>query len=155
MPMLTRRSLLLGAAASVLLVGCRDKTEPAPRGATVEELAREAAARAEQDLVDEYAIALVDHPSLTTRLTPLAEHHRRHIAALVRPPSPSPSPSTSPSASTARTAAQSLTRLGQLEHRLAGLHLAALPTASPDLGLLLASLAASASANAAALGHRA
>lgn len=152
MSLLTRRALLLGAAAGVVLVGCREKSTPARHVPTADELSRDRAAAAEASLADEYATALAAHPLLAGRLTPLAEHHRRHVAVLVHPTSPSPEPSGS--AAPPVTDGQVLLRLARLEQQLSQAHLAALPAACADLGLLLASLAAAASANAAELGRR-
>jgi len=154
-PSLTRRGLLLAAATTVVLAGCRDKTSTVPHVPTVDEQAREAAGSAERGAADEYAIVLAAYPALAARLTPLADHHARHVAVLVHPASASPSPSPSSSASPAgSTPALALRRLQEVEQRLSATHLAALSAVSPELALLLASRAASAAANAAELGRR-
>lgn len=150
MTSISRRSLLSGAAGVAVLTACRaDRvTPPAPDADTV---ARQAAAAAEQSLVDAYATAIADDPTQQPVLEPLREHHLAHIRALIGPP---PTTTPTPSGALSSAASPTLAQLAASERALSARHLAGLSTAAPALALLLASVAAGAASYAAVLEHR-
>jgi len=115
-------------------------------------LARAAAAATEQGLVDEYDEAVRSLPEQAAQLTTLREHHGLHVNALIHPSTATPTPRATASPVTGSTTAKNVLRsLITAERAAQGQHTIALAVASPELALLLASLAASAAANAAEL----
>ena len=158
---LTRRALLI-TAGSAALVGCTSgakkstgpKPEPDPDAAT---LARRTAAAAELALAGRYEALISSTPALATRLTPLLEHHRKHVGALIPTGA---STATSPTVAASATAApvppqkSALAELAAAERALSAQHVSALQDLPADLAMLLASLAAAAAAHAAELARR-
>jgi hypothetical protein len=158
-PLVTRRELLVAGLLVPLAAACTsDKAaRPTPLPTDADSLARAAAAASEQLAADAYAAAMTAVPALNARLTPLREHHVAHVSALVHPASPSarPTPTTaSPTAPGPGNPARVLAGLAAQERALQSQHTAALKQVSPELALLLASLAAAAAAHDAELRRR-
>ncbi|MCU1603434.1 MAG: hypothetical protein JWO22_4143 [Frankiales bacterium] len=129
----SRRSVLV---ASVLtLAACREKP---PVAVDRDVAVRAAALQRELDLQAAYESVMHLHPSLASRLAPLAADKAAHVAAL---------------GSTTQTssAVSTLTALKALESRTATEHGRAALTASRALAPLLASLSASSACAVAAL----
>ena len=161
-PRPTRRAVLLGvpaAAGLAALASCTsgwDKpVAPAPVNPDVA-LRAEAVLR-EQTLIRAYDTALLAAPALGERLRTLRAEHLTHLTALGAPPesSPtSPTPLVTPGASTTATASQlaaALMGLRSAERAAGAGHTAALRTASVELAVVLATLAASEASHEVAL----
>jgi hypothetical protein len=87
---LNRRRLLRAAATGPLVIafatGCTTETagKSVPlRQPDSDSHVRWRTARAEQELLALYAATLETHPDLADRLNPLAEHHEKHLAAVL------------------------------------------------------------------------
>ncbi|MGA5704760.1 hypothetical protein [Peterkaempfera bronchialis] len=145
----TRRALLsatLGGAA-LTLTACSDGA-PSPRKAATPDpdvVLRRRAAEATTALIAAYDAALTAHPALAARLHPLRAQLLQHRTAFsTTPPTP---PTTAPPTSPP-TPAATLTALAAAERRTADTRITALPTASPELARLLASVAAAGAVHA-------
>jgi hypothetical protein len=84
-PVLTRRSVLLGAGAAAL-AGCTGQASgpasPSPAAPAPDERLRRAVAVAEAELVALYAAARAAHPDLADALAQVEARHRKHSAAI-------------------------------------------------------------------------
>ncbi|WP_162824070.1 hypothetical protein [Peterkaempfera bronchialis] len=148
----TRRALLsatLGGAA-LTLTACSDGA-PSPRKAATPDpdvALRRRAAEATTALIAAYDAALTAHPALAARLHPLRAQLLQHRTAFsTTPPTPPTPPTTAPPTSPP-TPAATLTALAAAERRTADTRITALPTASPELARLLASVAAAGAVHA-------
>jgi hypothetical protein len=116
---------------------------------------------AERRLLEKYEATIARHPSLTTRLAPLRDDHRAHLAALeqelgLAPATPTAAPSASGSATPAATAtpgpaalaavpgtpAAAVTALRAAEKTAAAARVLSCLTAPDDRAPLLASIGA-------------
>ncbi|MFJ1758002.1 DUF4439 domain-containing protein [Kitasatospora sp. NPDC088134] len=153
----TRRTFLaLGAFAGLALpVGCTGGSDrpPAPQQQQDPDAVLRLRQLAATDaLLADYDAAAAASPADAARLGDLREDVLQHRTALARS-LPADSPSPSPSASASATApARGVAELAAAERRTAGLRLADLAAASPELARTLAAVAASGAAHAAALG---
>ena len=129
----SRRQLL--AAAALLPVAACTTSDDRPARVDPDDALRAAAVERERALLSSYDAVLAALPTLAARLAPLRAEHEQHLAALAAP-SPSPSPSAAP---TVRTVAQ----LVALERTTAAAHATDALSASRELAMVLASLAAS------------
>lgn len=129
-----------------------------PPGPSPEVRTLRAAISAEQALVGRYQKVLAAHPDLAASLRPILAQHQDHLSQLksrlIVPPHVTPSPTASASASASpppASAGAALADLGRAERAAAAAQLTRLPTATPSLAQLLASIAASETTHAVAL----
>ena len=146
------------AAGLAALTSCTSggDTQPAPVHPDVG--LRAEAVQRERTLIRAYDAALLAAPALGDRLRALRDEHLTHLGALGAPPESaptSPAPMVTPGTSAERTAAQLAALLAALRsaERAAGAgHTAGLRTASAELAVVLATLAASEASHEVALG---
>ena len=140
------------AAGLAALASCTSggDTPVAPAPVNPDVALRAAAVLREQTLIRAYDAALLAAPALGDRLRALRGEHLTHLGALDAPPESLP---TSPApAVTPATPAAHLARLRSAERVAGAGHTADLRTASADLAVVLATLAASEASHEVALG---
>ncbi|MEU9232765.1 hypothetical protein [Streptomyces subrutilus] len=151
----SRRSLLTGAAGTVLLAGCSDAGPPGgDTGIPPERRMREAAVRDSARLLERYDATAAAHPALAARLAPLRAAVAAHAAAFSLTPPGAPSAAASPpggkgAAAPAPSAepvapkpADALTALADAERSLSEARTIDLAGAPGELARMLASVAA-------------
>ncbi|MER5493914.1 hypothetical protein [Streptomyces sp. NPDC002490] len=155
-----RRSLLAGAAGTVLLTGCTADGDDGPAGAarkqsSAAERARRSTAEESRALGALYDRVGTAHPALAERLAPLRAAVARHEAAFARVGA-SPSPTAPPSPSASAPAAPppvpddprgALAALAERERKLAGARTERALEVPGELARLLASVAAAGAAH--------
>ncbi|WTW94616.1 hypothetical protein OG216_14995 [Streptomycetaceae bacterium NBC_01309] len=143
----TRRTVLtgLGALAAVGLgaTACTsdDSSGPTPAQRKADDEIRERARQASASLLDHYDAVLAAHPALVGRLRPYADEVGLHLTAFggTRTPPPAATP---PGESVPADANGALADLASREQRGADGRLVDLPTATPELARVLASVSA-------------
>jgi hypothetical protein len=150
-----RRSMLIFAAAAIVVTGCTDQPAgrlPSNAPAAPDELLRRKVVAAEADLVALYAAARAAHPRFGDALAAVETRHRQHFAAVassgrVALTNRAPRPTASALSVPAEPAA-ALDTLRSAEERATEARLGdCLRCADPDLAELLAAIAAGEAAN--------
>ncbi len=160
----SRRRVLAAATLAAPLAAVASCAGPNPLGGppspSPEVRTLRAAISAEQALVGQYQRVLAAHPDLAASLRPILSQHQDHLSQLksrlIVPPHVTPSPTASPSGSASASpppasASAALASLGRAENAAVAAQLTRLPSATPSLAQLLASIAASEATHAAAL----
>jgi hypothetical protein len=161
----SRRVVLLAAAVPVA-VGCvaRRGSPGAPAPDPDAEISARVA-RAEQALLARYADTVRRHPSLASRLNPLASEHAAHLVALTSHPPGGPSTAASatptptsgrpgPAVAVPADAARAVAALATAERQAARARIGDAVAASITLAPVLASIGGAEAAHAALLGVR-
>lgn len=103
-----RTVLLLGATAPLAacaLFDTENSVDPAPAPPHPDDLIRDDAVAAEQQLLASYAAVTAAHPELAADLAPFVERHERHVAALLATAPPAEPDATAATAQPATPAA--------------------------------------------------
>lgn len=143
----TRRTVLTGLGALVAVglgaTACTsdDNSGPTPEQRKADDEIRERAQAASVSLLDRYDAVIAAHPALAGRLRPYADEVGLHLAAFGGTRTPSAA-STPPGETVPADPKAALADLASLEQRGADGRLVDLPTASPELARVLASVSA-------------
>jgi hypothetical protein len=162
-PALSRRRLLAASTLAAPLAALSSCAVPdplaGPPGPSQDVRTLRAAISAEQALVTEYQKVLAAQPGLAASLRTFLTQHQDHLgqlkSRLIVPPHVTPSPAASPTAAASpppASAAAARASLAEAERKAAAAQLQRLASATPALAQLLASIAASETTHAVALG---